>query len=584
MATYALSATLAGHSQDVRSLHVPSSTSIISGSRDASAIVWKPSKDEDKKWEIARTIGDPDGRFVSSVGSVRIGDESYIAVGSQSSTISLWSSTDATSAQPAHTLIGHKHNVCALDSNDAGLIVSGSWDKTAIVWRNFKPLLHLKDHEQAVWAVKCIGDDRFLTASADKLIRLFDMHGKVLNTYRGHTDCVRALSLTSDGQGFFSAANDGNVILWSFDNSQPIQVMNGHTSFVYSVATLPNGEGCVSSGEDGTVRVWTLDEELPDGQLTQTITHPTISVWVVDVLPNGDFASGASDGMVRVWTRSEERKAIAQQVQELEKAVASRQLNKTQVGDIKHTDLPGMEGLGRPGFLTLVSSRVGKKDGEVIMIKNNGKVEAYQWSTAGTTWQQIGEVTDAVGSGRKQVYQGIEYDYVFDVDIAEGQPPLKLPYNVRGEFFSLFPWSLVVLTIIHLENPYDAAQKFLSKNELPMTYVDQVVKFIESNTGGASLGDGNSSTAGYVDPFTGKVPQYFKTINVDAAKSKINEFSNASESALTQSEQQTLNEVYSQLKLPSVASLDGGFTESYDPATLLALLTKWSEDKRFPRK
>ncbi|KAJ9121468.1 hypothetical protein QFC22_002084 [Naganishia vaughanmartiniae] len=610
MANFSLSATLAGHTQDVRSLHAQSGTTIISGSRDASAIVWKASKDADKRWEAARTIADPDGRFVSSVGSVRIGGESYIAVGSQSSTISLWSSTDIDATQPAHTLIGHKHNVCALDSNDAGLIVSGSWDKTAIVWRNFKPVVHLRNHEQAVWAVKCIGDDRFLTASADKLIRLFDMNGKVLQTYQGHTDCVRALSLTSDGKGFYSAANDGNVILWSFDNPRPVQILNGHTSFVYSVATLPNGEGAASSGEDGTVRVWT------NGQLSQTITHPTISVWVVDVLPNGDIASGASDGLVRVWTRSEERRASAKQIQELEKAVASRQLNKTQVGDIKHTDLPGMEGLSRPG----------KKDGEVLMIKNNGKVEAYQWSSAGTTWQQIGEVTDAVGSGRKQVYQGIEYDYVFDVDIAEGQPPLKLPYNVS-------------------ENPYDAAQKFLSNNELPMTYVDQVIKFIESNTGGVSLGSGSSAAAGYVDPFTGgsryqpagnganegatfsdpftgagayrpgqsstssglagtdpftgggyrsqpeavsksfspiKVPQYFKAINVDAAKTKINEFSSSSGAPLSQSEQQTLNEAYSQLKLPSVASLDAGFSENYDAATLLGLLSKWSEDKRFP--
>ncbi|KAI5451503.1 hypothetical protein NCC49_001806 [Naganishia albida] len=609
MNTFALSATLAGHSQDVRSLHAASQNTIISGSRDSSAIVWRASKDAEKKWEISRTIPDPDGRFVSSVGSVVIGGESYVALGSQSSTISLWPSSDTEAKQPAHTLIGHKHNVCALDSSDSGLIVSGSWDKTAIVWRDLKPLLHLKDHEQAVWAVKCVGEDRFLTASADKLIRLFDMQGKVIQTYRGHTDCVRALSLTVDGRGFFSAANDGNVILWSFDKSSPVKIFNGHTSFVYSVAALPNGEGVVSSGEDATLRVWI------NGQLSQTITHPTISVWTVEVLPNGDIVSGASDGMVRVWTRSEERKANAQQVQELEQAVASRQLNKTQVGDIKHTDLPGMEALGRPG----------KKDGEVLMIKNNGKVEAYQWSSAGTTWQQIGEVTDAVGSGRKQVYNGIEYDYVFDVDIAEGQPPLKLPYNVR-------------------DNPYAAAQKFLSNNELPMTYVDQVVKFIESNTGGAQLGAA-SSNAGFVDPFTGgsryqpagngpaagagysdpftgsgayrpgqdsaatgfatgasdpftgggyqsqsstktfspiKVPVYFQTINVEAAKNKINEFSSTSDCSLSQEEQATLSEVYGQLKLPSVASLDSGFSESYNPATLLDIIGRWPEDKRFP--
>jgi phospholipase A-2-activating protein len=53
----------------------------------------------------------------------------YVFIGSQSSTISLWPMSDTESKQPAHTLIGHKHNVCALDSSDSGLIVSGSWDK-----------------------------------------------------------------------------------------------------------------------------------------------------------------------------------------------------------------------------------------------------------------------------------------------------------------------------------------------------------------------------------------------------------------------------------------------------------------------
>lgn len=41
-------------------------------------------------------------------------------------------------------------------------------------------------------------------------------------------------------------------------------------------------------------------------------------------------------------------------------------------------------------------------------------------------------MVDAVGSGRKQLYEGKEYDYVFDVDIQDGVPPLKLPYNVTG--------------------------------------------------------------------------------------------------------------------------------------------------------
>lgn len=68
------------------------------------------------------------------------------------------------------------------------------------------------------------------------------------------------------------------------------------------------------------------------------------------------------------------------------------------------------------------------------MINNNDNVEAYQWTAATSTWQQIGQVVDAVGSGRKQLYEGKEYDHVFDVDVSEGMPPLKLPYNVTGTF------------------------------------------------------------------------------------------------------------------------------------------------------
>ena len=50
------------------------------------------------------------------------------------------------------------------------------------------------------------------------------------------------------------------------------------------------------------------------------------------------------------------------------------------------------------------------------------------------------------------------------------------------------------------DNPYQAALKFLQSNELPESYIDQVVKFIEQNTAGQQLGTGSNA---YVDPFTG---------------------------------------------------------------------------------
>jgi phospholipase A-2-activating protein len=57
-----------------------------------------------------------------------------------------------------------------------------------------------------------------------------------------------------------------------------------------------------------------------------------------------------------------------------------------------------------------------------------------QWDSVSSSWTKIGDVVDAVGSGQKSVYEGKEYDYVFDVDIKDGAPPLKLPYNVNGGY------------------------------------------------------------------------------------------------------------------------------------------------------
>jgi hypothetical protein len=126
-------------------------------------------------------------------------------------------------------------------------------------------------------------------------------------------------------------------------------------------------------------------------------------------------------------------------------------------------------------------STAGKKEGQVLMVRNAaGGVEAHQWSVATRSWSKIGDVVGGVGSGTKKLHEGAEYDYVFDVDIADGVPPLKLPYNLA-------------------ENPYTAALRFINKNDLPQSYLEQVVHFIEKNSETKQLGSNDE----YVDPYTG---------------------------------------------------------------------------------
>jgi phospholipase A-2-activating protein len=294
--------------------------------------------------------------------------------------------------------------------------------------------------------------------SADKNIRLFDRKGKLLKRFQGSDDVVRALvrlppSPDSPAQ-FASAGNDGRIRLWTLEGIL-VAELHGHENYIYSLALLPTGE-LASSSEDRTVRIW------KDTQCVQTITHPAISVWTVAVCQkSGDIATGASDSIVRVFTRSAERLADEETIKQFEESVQASAIPQQSLGDINKTDMPG------PEFL---EQKSGTKEGQVQLIKErNGNVSAYQWSTQGNTWVSVGTVVDASGAANKISYNGKDYDYVFDVDIEDGKPPLKLPYNAN-------------------QNPYETARKFIEDNKLPMTYLDEVTNFIIKNSQGTAIG------------------------------------------------------------------------------------------------
>ena len=274
---------------------------------------------------------------------------------------------------------------------------------------------------------------------------------------------MRALCKLPKGSAahFASAGNDAVIRLWTIDGQELAQ-LHGHENFIYSLASLSTGE-LVSSSEDRTLRIW------KDSQCVQTITHPAISVWSVAACSqNGDIATGASDRIVRIFSRSKDRQAEAAVLRAFDDSVRSSSIPQQAMGDINKEKLPG------PVFL---QQKSGTKEGQVQMIReDNGNISAHQWSTAAGQWLNVGTVVDAAGSsGRKQEHLGQDYDYVFDVDIEEGKPPLKLPFNLS-------------------QNPYEAAQKFIGSNELPISYIDQVANFIITNTQGATLG-GRSTDA-----------------------------------------------------------------------------------------
>ncbi|KAF6815511.1 polyubiquitin binding protein (doa1 ufd3) [Colletotrichum musicola] len=478
MADFKLSAQLSGHDSDVKAVSFPASHTILSASRDGSVRVWRQTSDSPPSFEAS--VSSQTSEFVNSVTylpALEAYPDGLIASGGKDTIVEIRQPQSGPSDNAERLLIGHSQNVCSLDVSPKGTyIVSGGWDSQALVWSTSKweSEIRLSGHEKSVWAVLALDEETVVTGCADTSIRIYNLRSAVAGEAEPRStiytpEVVRALCKVPKGHpsgaDIASASNDGIIRLWKL-NGQQVGELFGHESFIYALTSLPSGE-LVSSGEDRTVRIWKGNE------CVQTITHPAISVWAVAAnAETGDIVTGASDGVARLFSRSTERQAHPQAILDFEESVKASSIPQQQLPSINKEQLPG------PEFL---QTKSGTKEGQVQMInQGNGNITAHQWSASQQQWINIGTVVDSAGSsGKKTEYNGKSYDYVFDVDIEDGKPPLKLPYNLS-------------------QNPYDAATKFLNDNELPISYLDNVANFITQNTQGATLGQSAPATS---DPY-----------------------------------------------------------------------------------
>ena len=109
----------------------------------------------------------------------------------------------------------------------------------------------------------------------------------------GHTDRVRCVACSPDGQYIMSSSRDRTIRVWTGEAvGGPF---TGHTDSVLSVAFSPDGQHIVSGSRDHTVRVWNaMTGETEAGGHTSSVPSSTPS-------PAGQIiVSGSDDCMIRL--------------------------------------------------------------------------------------------------------------------------------------------------------------------------------------------------------------------------------------------------------------------------------------------
>ncbi|XP_019413605.1 PREDICTED: phospholipase A-2-activating protein-like isoform X1 [Lupinus angustifolius] len=565
---YRLRCELHGHEDDVRGICVCGNDAIATSSRDRTIRFWSLDS-SDKRKLVCSKILLGHSSFVGPLVWISPNQEfpqGGIVSGGMDTLVLVW---DLKTGEKVHTLKGHQLQVTAIALDDNGDIISSSVDCTLRLWRNGQSVETWEAHKAPVQAVVKLPSGEIVTGSSDTTLKLW--RGKTcLHTFAGHADTVRGLAAMS-GLGILSASHDGSLRLWAV-SGEVLMEMVGHTAIVYSVDSHASGL-IVSGSEDRFAKIW------KDGVCVQSIEHPGC-VWDAKFLENGDIVTACSDGTVRIWTVHQDTVADQLELDLYTSQLSQYKASRKRVGGLKLEELPGLDSLKIPGT----------SDGQTKIVREGDNGVAYAWNLPEQKWDKIGEVVDGPEESSRPFHDGAQYDYVFDVDIGDGMPTRKLPYN-------------------RSDNPYDVADKWLLKESLPLSFREQIVQFILQNTGQKDI----TFNASFRDPYTGSnayipgqssqvsdvsakptfkhIPKkgmlVFDAAQFDGILKKITEFNNALLSdqekqnlSLTEPDVSRLGSIVKTLKDTSYYH-SSKFADS-DIALLLNLLQSWPLGVIFP--
>lgn len=224
---------LTGHSKSVLCLQFdpsPEEDIIISGSSDTNVIIWRFSTGE-KLQEIVHAHED-------SVLNLRF-DKRYLVTCSKDKLIKVWNRRELAATDKDYPTVFHgpgvKYPSYIVDTSNipSAVLEAEITNRHIKTLEPYSLLMTLDGHGAAVNAIQ-ISEDEIVSASGDRLIKIWDIHsGACLKTLMGHQKGIACVQF--DNKRIVSGSNDDTVRIYDHASGAEVACLHGHHNLVRTV-------------------------------------------------------------------------------------------------------------------------------------------------------------------------------------------------------------------------------------------------------------------------------------------------------------------------------------------------------------
>ncbi len=121
---------------------------------------------------------------------------------------------------------------------------------------------------------------------------------KCVRTIKGHSDWVRSLAISPDGETLASGSFDGTIKLWRLSSGELIDTLSEHSKGVFCVALSNDGQTLASGSWDETIKVWQPKTQ----HAIRTLSGHCGSVRAIAISPdNQTLFSASTDATIKLW-------------------------------------------------------------------------------------------------------------------------------------------------------------------------------------------------------------------------------------------------------------------------------------------